>query len=246
MTRDTITFQLGTHYLSRVALRMERLLCTIQEASRETHPVIHHAALNDLFELIKITEKPELKGRFLQEFMRIEHILNKSAGKVPKKLSDQIQILSQLVGHFGGDIHKDTFLSAIGLASTGHGNESEVHAPQLWFWLEGRADRRQSDLRHWLQQLEALESTIHVYLSLIRETASFERITPESGFYQCPLPHQAKTACQLILVRLSKEDNLIPKMQLGHHGLTLRLCEAKSMREVQDQNPEVELSICEL
>ena len=79
MARDTITFQLGTHYLSRVALRVERLLFTIKEASLEKHPVIHNAALNDLFEIIKLTEKPELKGRFLQEFIRIEHALNKSS-----------------------------------------------------------------------------------------------------------------------------------------------------------------------
>ena len=46
----TITFQLGTHYLSRFALRAERLLRTIQSASTEKNAIIHHAALHDLFE----------------------------------------------------------------------------------------------------------------------------------------------------------------------------------------------------
>ncbi|MCH9756973.1 MAG: cell division protein ZapD [Gammaproteobacteria bacterium] len=249
MTRDTITFQLGAHYLSRVSLRVERLLLTIQEASLKQHPVIHHAALNDLFEIIKLTEKPELKGRFLQEFMRIEHALNKSdnvsLNPYTSKIADQIQILSQLAGRFGGDIYSDPFLHATGLTSTGPVAESELYAPQLLFWLESEASIRQNDLSHWLSQLKPLQDTVQVYLSLLRATAHFEKVTPTNGFYQCSLS-QSKAVCHLILVRLDKKDAQIPKMQIGRHGLSLRLCEAKSMREIHDQNTPLELSICKL
>ena len=250
MARDTITFQLGTHYLSRVALRVERLLFTIKEASLEQHPVIHNAALNDLFEIIKLTEKPELKGRFLQEFMRIEHALNKSSELASETdfsaLFNQTQMLSQLVGPFGGDIYTDPFLHATGLTSTGHTSEGELYAPQLLFWLESEANTRQKNLIHWLKQLEPLQDTVQVYLSLLRDTAHFEKIIPENGFYQCPLPHNNKTSCHLILVRIKKQNAQIPKMQIGHHGLSLRLCEAKTMQEIHDQSSPLELSICEL
>jgi cell division protein ZapD len=250
MACDTITFQLGTHYLSRVALRVERLLFTIQEASKEQHPVIHHAALHDLFELIKLTEKPELKGRFLQEFMRIEHALNKTAPENItinfSALSHQIQILHQLVGQFGEHIHQDPFLHATGLSLSAHGTEGELYAPQLLFWLESEACARQADLIRWLKQLEPLHNTVQVYLSLLRDTAVFEKITPQNGFYQRPLPHSHKTACHLILVRIKKQNAQIPKMQIGHHGLSLRICEAKTMREIHEQSSPLELSICEL
>ncbi|MDF1646156.1 MAG: cell division protein ZapD [Legionellaceae bacterium] len=250
MACDTITFQLGTHYLSRVALRVERLLFTIQEASLEQHPVIHHAALNDLFEIIKLTEKPELKSRFLQEFIRIEHALNKTSKLLSpidySALSSQIQVLSQLAGRFGGEIYNDPFLHATGLTSTGQTLEGELYTPQLLFWLESEPNTRQNDLMHWLKQLEPLQATVQVYLSLLRDAAHFEKITPENGFYQCPLPHSTKTSCHLILVRIKKQNAQIPKMQIGHHGLSLRLCEAKTMREIYDQSNTLELSICEL
>jgi cell division protein ZapD len=254
MTSDTITFQLGAHYLSRVALRVERLLTTIEQASQEQHPVIHHAALNEMFEIIKLTEKPELKSRFLQEFIRIEHAINKSMDAFEKTSTEtafsdifiQIQTLSQLAGPFGGSIHDDAFLHSIGLALLGHGGEGELYAPQLWFWLEGSATTRQDDLIHWLKQLKPLHDTITLYLSLLRNSATFETITPENGFFQCSIPHNNKATCHLVLVRMSKTNHLIPKIQLGHHGLSLRLCEATSMREMHDKNASIELSLCTL
>jgi cell division protein ZapD len=254
MNCDTITFQLGAHYLSRVALRIERLLTTIEQASQEQHPVIHHAALNEIFELIKLTEKPELKSRFLQEFIRIEHAINKSMDAFENTSTEtsfsnifvQIQTLSQLAGTFGGSIHDDAFLHSIGLALIGHGSDGEYYAPQLCFWLEGTATKRQHDLTLWLKQLKPLHDTITLYLSLLRNSATFETITPENGFYQCPIPHNNKTACHLVLVRMSKTNHLIPKIQLGQHGLSLRLCEATSMRETHNKNTTIELSLCTL
>jgi len=250
MAHNTIIFQLGTQYLSKIALQIERLLLTIDEATQENHTIIHHSALNDLFEIIKLAKKPELKGRFLKEFIRIEHINNKSHETLPgttfAEIFVQIQILSQLAGHFGESIHADPFLQSIGLASTGHANDTELYSPQLWFWLEGNPSTRRNDLTRWLKQLEPLYNTVQVYLSVLRNTSYFESITPEKGFYQCALPHSNKTTCHLILVRMNKQEALIPKMQIGNHGLSLRLCEAKSMREVHDQNLSIELAICNL
>ncbi|MDF1683599.1 MAG: cell division protein ZapD [Legionellaceae bacterium] len=243
MTQDTICFQLGTQYLSKIALQIERLLLTIDEACQEQHSIIHHSALNDLFEIIKLAEKPELKGRFLKEFMRIEHINKKSPNH---KLFANIQMLNQLTGRFGETIHADPFIQSIGLASTGHANDAELCSPQLWFWLEDSATTRQNDLKRWLEQLRPLYDTVSMYLSLLRDACHFESITPEKGFYQCSLPYSNKTACHLVMVRMNKQEALIPKIQIGNHGLSLRLCEAKSMREIYEQTVPIELAMCKI
>lgn len=64
MFENTITFQLATHFLPKIALRLECLYQTIQQACEETHPVIHHYALKNIIEIIKLVEKPELKAVF--------------------------------------------------------------------------------------------------------------------------------------------------------------------------------------
>ena len=248
MPKDTIIIELATHYLPKVALRTERLLKTIQEASEETHPIIHHYALNNIFEIIKLIEKPELKSRFLKELMRIEHSLNKAPTIISNsafaKLFVQIQVLSHLAGRFGETIHVDPFLQSIRVTQSMHNNDCELYSPQLLLWLEGEAKLRQDQLKIWLKQLQTLTDTVTAYLMLLRETASFETISLINGFYQCPIP--SKITCHLIMIRMSKQSGVVPKIQIGHHGLSLRLCERGSMREIQTSDIPIELAICQV
>lgn len=248
MPQDTITFQLATHFLPKIALRLECLYQTIDQACQETHPVIHHYALKNIIEIIKLIEKPELKSRFLKELMRIEHAINKSNILVATELYDnlytQIQSLTQVAGMFGDGIHQNPFLQSIRLSQPAHGNECEMYSPQLLLWLESNPAERQRDLAVWLTHLRALQATVSIYLRLLRDTAQFDEIALFSGFYQRPLP--PKTSCHLILLRIDKAFGIVPRMQLGHHGLSLRLCEASTMREIRETNARVDLGICQL
>jgi len=248
MHPQTITFQLAIHYLPKVALRLECLFQTIVQACEETHPVIHHYALKNIIEVMKLIEKPELKSRFLKELMRIEHILNKTQLTVSNELYAnlfvQVQYLSHVAGRFGEVIHNDPFLQSLRLAQTGNNNDCELHSPQLLLWLESEPQQRQHDLSVWLKQLQSLFDTVTVYLSLLRNTAEFDKIDMLNGFYQRSLP--SRTYCHLILLRMDKNCGIVPKMQLGHHGLSLRLCEANSMHEVRRANTAIDLAICQL
>lgn len=248
MQSNIITFQLATHYLSKVALRLECLFLTIEEACHETHAVIHHYALKNVIEIIKLAEKPELKSRFLKELMRIEHSFNKTQYPISNQLYAnlfvQVQFLSHAAGRFGEHIHQDAFLQSIRFSQAADHNDSELHIPQLLLWLENDPNVRQIDLNRWMQQLKSLYVTASVYLSLLRDTAQFETIELLNGFYQCSLP--SRTMCHLILLRLDKSDGIVPKMQLGHHGLSLRLCEGNSMSELRHTDTAVDLAICQI
>lgn len=248
MQHNTITFQLATHYLPKIALRIECLYQTISQAREESHPVIHHYALKNIIEILQLIEKPELKSRFLKELMRIEHVLVKTNKNLSRDLSNslhtQIQMLSHVVGLFGEGIHQDPFLQIFRQTLQAHSQDCEVHPPQLLFWLESKASTRQGDLTLWLANLNTLYLTIVLYLRLLRSTAEFDSIPMPNGFYQRPLP--PKTSCHLILLRVEKSFGIVPRIQLGHHGLSLRLCEATSMREIKETDARFDLAICQL
>ncbi|KTD17240.1 cell division protein ZapD [Legionella jordanis] len=248
MFDDTITFQLPTHYLPKIALRLEYLYQTIEQACRENHPVVHHYALKNIIEIIKLIEKPELKSRLLKELMRIEHSLNKSNAAVPSHLYNdlhsQILVLTHVVGRFGGNIHNNPFLQSIRLSLATLNHDCEMYAPQLLLWLESEPALRQKDLSTWLDNLKALSSAVSLYLSLLRQTAEFDEIDMYNGFYQRSLP--PKTSCHLILLRIEKSFGIVPRMQLGHHGLSLRLCEIATMQEVRETNAKLDLALCQL
>jgi cell division protein ZapD len=248
MQHDNIVFQVATHYLPKIALRLERLFLAIRQACEETHPIIHHYALKNIIEIIKLIEKPELKSRFIKELMRVEHTLNKSQAGLSNSayasLFVQVQVLSHIAGRFGEGIHQDPFLQAIRLSQSVNGSECELDSPQLLLWMEHNPSDRQNDLTNWLKHLRTLHDTVSIYLSLLRKTAEFEIINLPNGFYQRSLPSQM--SCQLILLKMDTRDGLVPKIQLGQHGLSLRLCEANSMQEVQHTDTVMELAICQL
>ena len=149
------------------------------------------------------------------------------------------------MGRFGDNIHLDPFLQSLRLVQSSHSSDGELYSPQLLLWLEDKPEARQADLERWLKQLKTLNDTVTTYLSLFREMATFETIMLSNGFYQCPLPIRT-TSSLLIMLRMEKNIGLAPKMQIGHHGFSLRLCEMSSMREVQNQTRTVDLSICQL
>lgn len=248
MHDDTITYQLATHYLPKIALRLESLYQAINQACEELHPLIHHHALKNMVEIIKLIEKPELKSRFLKELMRIEHGFNKSGNSIPielyKELQAQIHILNHVVGRFGETIHSNPFLLSLKLSHPPHNNDCEMDSPPLLLWLESNPALRQRDLAIWLSSLRTLHNTVSLYLSLLRNTATFHKIDMHNGFYQCSLP--PKTVCHLILLRMDKSCGIAPRMQLGHHGLILRLCEISTMREIRETEANLDLALCQL
>ncbi len=242
-------FEFAVHFLPKVALRLERLFSAVEDACHANQPIIHHYALKNIIEIIKLIEKPELKSRFIKELMRIEHVLNKSPHQISNaryaSLFVQIQILSHLAGRFGGSIHEDLFLQSIRVAQASHNTDCELNSPQLLFWLDNDAKIRQENLLGWLSHLQILSDTVNTYLAILRDIARFESITMQNGFYQRSLP--PRVTYQLILIRMKRAENVVPKVQLGQHGLSIYLCDAYTMQEVKNKRDlDVELAICQL
>jgi cell division protein ZapD len=249
MQENQIVYQLAGNFLSKIALRLERMFVAIEQACKSESPIIHHYALKNVIEIIKLVEKPELKSRFVKELMRIEHAVQKAKTPISDvryaHLFVQVQVLSHIAGRFGDAIHQDPFLQSIRLAQTAHPSDCELHAPQLLFWLESPSKTRQAHLLKWVKQLQALLDTVTIYLALLRDTAQFEVIELVNGFYQCSL--STKASHQLILLRMVHEDNVVPKIQIGHHGLSIRLCDAYSMQEVKHSHiANLDLAVCQL
>lgn len=248
MYQDTITFQLATHFLSRIALRLEFLFKTINQACNESHEVIHRYALKNLIELVNIIEKPELKSRFIKELIRIEHILKKQNAPEKKEtlneLEQQIHILNYVPGRFSHLIHEDLFLKNLKQIHHPNTPECEFNSPSLVVWFELDSLTRQNAIKQWLNCLKDLESTVIIYLSLLRSLTQYNLIKAYNGFYQCSLI--PKTNNHLILLKMDKTLKIIPQLQLGHNNLIIRLYESFSSITVQDRTIEMEIAFCQI
>lgn len=248
MYNDTITFQLATHFLSRIALRLEFLFKTINQACNESHEVIHRFALKNIIELIEIIEKPELKSRFLKELIRIEHVLKKDNllenTVIFDDLATQIQILSHVPGRFSNSIHDDEFLKTLRQIHHPNTKECEFNSPHLVLWFDSDPLLRQKAINQWVQCLKDLEYTVTIYLSLLREATQYIPITAYNGFYQHNI--SPKSVNHLILLKMDKLMGITPKLQLGHHSLTIRFYKLASAYEIRDTTVNMEIAFCQI
>ena len=248
MQNNTITFQLATHYLSRIALRLEFLFKIINQACTESHDVIHRFALKNIIEIVELIEKPELKSRFIKELIRIEHVLNKSDllnnPALYDKLAKQIHYLNHVPGRFSDSIHKDEFLKRLIQIHHHNTNECEFNSPHLVLWFDSDPLVRQESIKQWVSCLSDLEETVSIYLSLLREATEYIPIQAENGFYQHGV--SPKSINHLILLKIDKSLGITPKLQLGHHNLTIRLYEMPTSHEVRDKSIPMEIAFCQL
>lgn len=248
MYQDKITFQLATHFLSRIALRLEFLFKTTNEACHESHEVIHRYALKNIIELINITEKPELKSRFIKELIRIEHVLKKkpNAAHLPllASLEHQIHILNHVPGRFSNLIHEDVFLKTVQQIHHPNTKECEFNSPHLIMWFDLDPMLRQKAINKWISCLKDLESTVIIYLSLLRTMSEYTSIQAHNGFYQHSF--SPKIMNHLVLLKIDKSFKVTPKLQLGHNNLTIRLYELPSVMEIHDRNVQMEIAFCQI
>lgn len=248
MCKEMITFQLATHFLSRISLRLEYLFKTVNQACNETHEVIHRFALKSFIEIVEIIEKPELKSRFIKELIRIEHVLKKpndlNNNDLIDTLATQIHVLNHVPGRFSNSIHEDEFLKTLRQIHHPNTKECEFNSPQLVLWFDLEASVRQNQFSEWLQELNDLERTVSTYLSLLRNVTEFVSIRAQNGFYQHSI--SPKMVNHLILLRMNKSLGITPKLQLGHHSLTIRLYDLISAREILDQSVDMAIAFCQI
>lgn len=248
MYKDVIIFQLATHFLSRIALRLEFLFKTINQACNESHELIHRFALKHIIEIVDVIEKPELKSRFLKELIRIEHVLKKNTFIDNKVLLDnlvtQIHSLNHSSGGFGNPIHKDEFLKTLRLIHHPNTKECEFNSPHLVLWFDLDPLVRQKAIIQWMKHLKDLEQTVMIYLSLLRESTQYIPITAYNGFYQHNV--SPKSVNHLILLKMDKTMGITPKLQLGHHNVTIRLYELATANEVRDKIINMDIAFCQI
>lgn len=248
MSNNTVTFQLATHFLSRIALRLEFLFKIINQACQESHEVIHRFALKNLIEILEIIEKPELKSRFIKELIRIEHVLKKTRPldklELQEQLATQIHQLNHVPGRFSNTIHEDDFLKILRQIHHPNTKDCEFNSPHLVLWFNSDPVLRQHTIYSWVKALNDLETTVTIYLSLLREATEYISIRATNGFYQHSISPQIVN--HLILLKMDKSLAITPKLQLGHHNLTIRLYELITANEVRDKSVDMEIAFCHI
>jgi len=223
MQTQEIIYQHSPQFLPKISMKLENLLATIHEARHESHPIMHHYALKNLVEILKIIEKPELKSRLTKEFMRLNYILTKLESFEDNKLKEHFSIktdeLQSQSLRFCNLLQQDNFLQTLRLRSNDQWQDCELQPPLLYRWLHQKSSCRKNILSEWADDLKDLESVISIYLGTLRELTVYENIDIHQSFYHKPIT--SNPPCQLVMVKINSSLPIIPKFQIGSHSISI-------------------------
>jgi len=223
MQTQDIIYQHSPQFLPKIAIKLENLLASIHEGCQETHPIIHHYALKNVVELLKIIDKPELKSRLTKEFLRLDYVLSQEFKSHHAELFQQFESICQELQtqttRFGNKLHHDPFLISLRMRSQEQWHECELQAPFLLNWLHQNPKLRQRMIASWLIELKGLQAAIQTYTAILRALSQFETISVSQSFYQRSL--MANPPCQLIIIKLKVDLPVVPKFQMSPHALTI-------------------------
>lgn len=230
MSNQTIIFEQPVNELIRVCLRVEHLLQLAENSLRGSHPQETRATMTALADILSLTERLDLRGKFTKEFLRQsanlqrfvndDHIDQTKLNTALQSLERIIQLLQNSSGKFGSTLRDNEFLISVRQHLAMPGGTCSFDTPGFYYWLSQPAKERHFQLVEWLSALEDLFQVVDEMLQLVRQSGQAIMHTAHDGFYQTSLDPQMP--CQLIRVAVPNTIAAFPEISVGRHGVSVR------------------------
>ncbi len=168
---------------------------------------------------------------------RLDHLVN--------TLTESRRQVSAIGTGFLQSLKDSEFLNAVKHRSTIPGGTCEFDLPEYSHWLRQPMERRQADLKAWIDDIRPICDAVSEILWLIRESSQPVDKLAINGMYQHSM--QKDASCRLLRVTLQDGSRLFPEISGSQHRFTVRFLEwsAIGSRAVQTgRDVPFELSIC--
>jgi cell division protein ZapD len=214
----------------RVCLRLEHLFSQVIYWMRGKEPLETRSALAALLEILNVSDRPDLKTKFVKEFSRYVSILNRfmdtphidraRLSAISQEVNQTIHQMHAMQGRVAQSLRDNDFLTTVrqNLVTPSGGCSFDV--PAYHYWLHTPASERTSQISHWLGNLKVLRTAVDLTLRLVRQSSPTELREAEEGFFQMSLDSQAP--CQLVRVMVAHGAGVYPEISVGRHGLSIR------------------------
>jgi len=251
---QSIIFEQPVNELVRVCLRVEHLLAMVQQGLRGQSMFDTRATISALAELLSLTDRLDLRGKFTKEFIRQqanlqrfindEHIDQTRLQDALSELTKVIQILQSHNGKFAVNLRDNEFLTSIRQHMSIAGGALSFDTPGFYYWLQSPVKERHGQIISWLAESEDLFQITSFLLRLIRQSGRPVLHTAHAGYFQTSLDPQL--ACQLIRVAVPHTLPIYPEISVGRHGVNIRFYHptVKERAVIYEKDVPFRLSCC--
>ncbi|MBS0358289.1 MAG: cell division protein ZapD [Proteobacteria bacterium] len=256
MQTESLLFEQPCNEHIRVALRAEHLFKQCDHFIQGSNLWDSNECISSLVDLINLLDRPELRNKLTQEALRIlsnlkrmQQTPNVDTSKLKFATEDLEKVVETLRAHngkFAQSLRENDFLNTIRQHHNSISGISSFSIPSYHLWLQLPPEKRQVNVRSWLNQLADIRTIIQILLNLIRQSGNPSKKVASNGFYQSNLDSQAPM--QLIQIHLPLTSQAFPQTSVGRHGLSIHFLEASISSRPMQTNKDVEfqLSCCVL
>ncbi|GAA6170493.1 cell division protein ZapD [Colwellia sp. KU-HH00111] len=174
-------------------LKIEQLFAQVNSCVSSDIGNSHHVFFNALFAILDTLERNDIKGGLIKDLEKLQQNLviwsqspEIDSSALETNLQQTVFLGSQLKQSKPTwlQLKEDKLLASLKQRFAIQGGSSSFDLPQLQFWLHQPASITEQDISRWLSALAPIKQSLTLILKFIRQRASFESISTESGFYQ--------------------------------------------------------------
>lgn len=225
---DVITYDIPTTELAKISFKVSSILNKVWSfINHENIQSNYEYALVQLLELIRVLDRPDLRGRYYQEFINTHRYYTKlgsTNNTCPQKLdsllnslSSQLKTIKTLPSKLSQPLLENPFFQSLSKdLSEKQGDWS--NNPGYLLWEKSAPLSKLSDLEGWCGYFNAIKQLVEFHKLLLISSCPFVERQAKGGFFQENLENR----CQLVRVRLPEEKNIFPKTMVGHHGVSVQ------------------------
>jgi cell division protein ZapD len=250
-----ITYEYPLSERVRTLLRLEDLFDKVTYFAASEHAMEHHVALNILFEILEVASRADLKFDLVQELERQRQILlsfrnnpdisEDALNGALFEIEQASSVLLSMHGKIGHYLRENEWLMAIKNRAGIPGGVCEFDLPGYHHWLHKDSVLRRHDIDEWIKPMLAIRAALAIVLRLLRASGRPERLQASKGSYQLMLGGRN---AQLVRIRLSASDAVIPEISAGKFAINIRFLAADMEQRPKQVDAEIafEMTLCNL
>jgi cell division protein ZapD len=217
----------------RTLLRLEALFDNVAHFSSLDGAAENHAALVNLFEVLDVVGRADLKMDLIQELERQRQTLlgfrnnpDISEDALSGALYEIEQASSALLtlnGKFGQHLRDNDWLMSIKSRIHIPGGACKFDLPSYHYWLNQPVATRRASLDHWTKSILPVRDALGIILRLLRSSGREEALTALRGQYQRMLGNSGSSnATQMVRIVLARSEQVIPEVSANRYAITVR------------------------
>ncbi|KFA58604.1 hypothetical protein A9G34_09935 [Gilliamella sp. Choc4-2] len=244
---NDIIFEHPLNEKMRIWLRIEFLL---QQINMHCHFNQNNALLffHALSELLEIIERNDVKGDLIKEiesqkqklnaWINIDGVDQELLNGLLSKL-ESFLIRFNTISRLGQPLKDDRFIMAIRQRLMIPGGCCSFDIPSFYLWLKLSQEKRDAQVKNWLENLSLLDESLTSCMQLIRQLGEFKKFNYSNNFFQ-----ETNGDVNLIRIRVSLDKRVYPKVSGHMSRYSIRFLPLETCENVNIDTIEFELACC--